>query len=89
MGRPGSKAAYFGPCVGRSADVADRLVGWFLARHPDEVVYWDILQGNPEATRLASQYGFRPVRQLTRMFRGPVAYGDESLVYAIAGFEYG
>jgi len=89
MGRPGSKAAYFGTCVARSAGAADRLLRWFLARHPEEPVYWDILQSNREATRLASQYGFRPVRQLTRMFRGPVSEGDESLVFAIAGLEYG
>jgi len=89
MGRPGSKAAYFGPCVARSAGAGDRLLRWFLARHPEEPVYWDILQSNGEATRLASQYAFRPVRRLTRMFRGPVSEGDESLVFAIAGLEYG
>jgi len=89
IGRPGSKAVYFGPCVAGSAGDADRLLRWFLARHPSEPVYWDILQGNREATRLASQYGFRPVRQLTRMFRGRVIQGDESLVFAIAGLEYG
>jgi len=89
MGRPGSKAAYFGPCVTRSAGAGDRLLRWFVARHPNEPVYWDILQGNREAAWLASQYGFRPVRQLTRMFRGSPIQGDESLVFAIAGLEYG
>ncbi len=89
MGRAGSKAVYFGPCVAGPADSADRLLRWFLARHPHEPVYWDILQGNREAASLASQYGFRPVRQLTRMFRNPVIQADQSLVFAIAGFEYG
>lgn len=89
MGRPGTKAVYFGPCVAKSADTADRLLRWFLARHATEPLYWDILQSNREATRLASQYGFRPVRQLTRMFRKAGIQGDESLVFAIAGFEYG
>lgn len=89
MGRPGSKAAYFGPCVAGSAGAADRLLRWFLARHSNESVYWDILGTNREAARMASEYRFRPVRQLTRMFRGPVTRGDESLVWAIAGLAYG
>jgi GNAT superfamily N-acetyltransferase len=89
MARPGSKAVYFGPCVTRSADNAEYLLRWFLARHPQQRVYWDILQENRDATRLASQYGFHSVRQLTRMFRGPALPEDPSLVFAIAGFEYG
>jgi GNAT superfamily N-acetyltransferase len=89
MGRPGTKAAYFGPSVARSAAAADCLERWFLARHPNEPVYQDILCSNREAARLASQYGFRPVRRLTRMFHGPVTPADESLVFAIASFAYG
>jgi len=93
MGRHGSKAAYFGPCVaaegGAGGEVCERLLRWFLAGHPSEAVYWDILQSNREATALASRYGFTPVRTLTRMFRGPVTPSDKSLVFAIAGFEYG
>lgn len=89
MARPGSKACYFGPCVTRMADSAERLLRWFLVRHPQERVYWDILTANRDATRLANQYGFSPIRQLTRMFRGPAIPDDPSLVFAIAGFEYG
>jgi ribosomal protein S18 acetylase RimI-like enzyme len=89
MGRPGSKAAYFGPCVAAHSEVCERLLGWFLARHASEAVYWDVLQSNREAAALASRYGFTPVRTLTRMFRGPVIPSDHSLVFAIAGFEYG
>ena len=33
MGRPGSIAAYFGPCVARSASAARDLAAWFLHRH--------------------------------------------------------
>ena len=89
MGRPGSKAAYFGPCVAKTADAAEDLLRWFLARHPRERIYQDILEGNREAARLARQYGFRAGRRLTRMFRGEVTQGDDSVVFGIAGFEYG
>ena len=89
MGRPGSKATYFGPSVAKSAAAAERLLRWYLSRHSKETVYHDILCRNREAARLASLYGFRPARRLTRMFRGPVTPADESLVFAIAGLEYG
>ncbi len=46
MGRPGSQAAYFGPCVADSSGVAETLLRWYLARHPAEPVYWDILAAN-------------------------------------------
>ena len=70
MGRPGSRAAFFGPCVAASVDVARRFVDWFVARHAGEPVYWDLLPDNPEAALLAESVGFRRIRQLVRMARG-------------------
>ena len=63
----------------------------FLARRPDEAIYWDILPQNSEALRIAQETGFQPVRKLVRMVRpaGTQFRHDDSLVYAIAGFEYG
>jgi GNAT superfamily N-acetyltransferase len=94
MGRPGSKAAYFGPCVSRSPEAARELLAWFAARHPGQAMYWDLLPGNPAAVRLAREFGFEPLRRLVRMVRPgapgavPLAH-DEGRVFAIAGFEYG
>lgn len=94
MGRAGSRAAYFGPCVGRSAASVRRLLESFLSEHSDEAVYWDLLPENEAAAELAQEFGFAPVRRLVRMARreasgaAPVA-GDSSLVFALAGFEYG
>ena len=94
MGRAGSRAPYFGPCVCRSAETARALAGWFLRRHVGEPVYWDVLAGNAEAVRLARELGFEPVRHLVRMVRrgvpgaAPLAH-DDSLVFGIAGFEFG
>jgi hypothetical protein len=94
MARAGSKAAYFGPCVTRSAKDARRFVEWFLAAHPGVPLYWDVLEENRAAVALADELGFTPVRRLVRMGRRGVPAaaplkGDSSLVFAIAGFEFG
>lgn len=94
LGRPGSRAAYFGPCVSKSPDAARRLLRWFLARHPGELIFWDLLTENPHAVALAQEHGFRPARRLWRMFRNvcatqPGQKPDYSIAYAIAGFECG
>jgi ribosomal protein S18 acetylase RimI-like enzyme len=94
MGRPGSQAFYFGPCVCRTVDSARRLLEYFLARHAAETIFWDLLHSNPAALELARRFGFQPRRRLVRMsLRGredaqPLGNRDE-LVYALAGFEYG
>lgn len=92
--RPGSLAAYFGPCVARSAEAARNLLQWFLERHAGQPVFWDLLPANEAAVALAREFGFERRRELVRMVRpGPAAAGsfehDDSMVYAIAGFEYG
>ena len=94
MVRPGSKAAYFGPCVAKSPAAAEDLLRWFLARHSREQACWDILLDNHDAVALARKYGFQPVRRLRRMVRNlkaPAALVNPkySTVFAIAGFEYG
>ncbi|HVX67469.1 MAG TPA: GNAT family N-acetyltransferase, partial [Bryobacteraceae bacterium] len=53
MGRPGSQAAYFGPCVSESAAEARQLLEWFLAAHPNQPVLWDVLPDNAPAAALA------------------------------------
>ena len=94
MGRPGTKAAYFGPCVSRSPETARVLLQSFLARHAGETVVWDLLPGNPEALRLAQEFGFERRRRLVRMaLTGrpdpPPFLHNDAAVYGIAGFEYG
>jgi len=94
MGRPGSKAFYFGPCVCRDKEAARTLLVCLLSRHPGQPVFWDILPRNQAALRLAQEFGFQPRRRLVRMVRPgsseapPLAHND-ALVYGIAGFEYG
>ena len=89
-GRPGSEAAYFGPCVARSERDARAMLRSYLGNHAHERVFWDLLPSNPRAVEMALSHGFVPLRHLTRMRHGdePVAW-DASKVYAIAGFEFG
>ena len=94
MGRPGSKAAYFGPCVSRSPEAARELLAWFAARYPHQAVYWDLLPGNAGSVRLARESGFEPLRRLVRMVRkgtrdAAAMDNHDEQVFAIAGFEYG
>ena len=94
MGRPGSKAAYFGPCVALSPAAARELVSWFVARHAHETIFWDILPENQAAVAIAQEFGFAPLRRLVRMSLAgrtdvtEFVHHDEN-VFAIAGFEYG
>jgi GNAT superfamily N-acetyltransferase len=94
MGRAGSVASYFGPCVARSQDAARDLLLWFLNRHGGESIYWDILAANCEAVELAREFGFERARELTRMTLAGADHAtplqnNDALVFAAAGFEYG
>jgi hypothetical protein len=94
MGRSGSRAAYFGPCVARSAGAARELLTWFLHRHEQEDVYWDILAVNTDAVEIAREFGFECRRELVRMALADVKnhsplQNRDSLVFATAGFEFG
>ncbi|MFN7919956.1 MAG: GNAT family N-acetyltransferase [Bryobacteraceae bacterium] len=94
MSRPGDLATYFGPCVVRTRDAARLLIECFLEKHGGEDVFWDLFPDNSDAVQLAIDFGFQPVRQLTRMVaavtpeRTPLLRHNAS-VFAIAGFEYG
>lgn len=95
MGRPGTLAAYFGPCVSTRPQTARSFLLWYLARHSHEAVCWDLIPDNVEAVKLALKFGFEKRRTLTRMERpGGERISGEYLerpedVYALAGFEFG
>jgi GNAT superfamily N-acetyltransferase len=94
MARPGSEAHYLGPCVSRSPEAARRLLSWAIAEAGDRPICCDLLPDNIEAVRLARELGFERRRELVRMVRrgagstAPIE-ADNSLIYAVAGFEYG
>jgi RimJ/RimL family protein N-acetyltransferase len=89
MGRDGTHAAYFGPCIGGSFEAARELLCAFLEARAQQPVYWDILATNPAAADLARECGFARNRELLRMVRGGSLTQDASLTFAIAGFEFG
>jgi len=90
LGRPGRTAAYFGPCVSESQSAARSLLHWFIASHANESIFWDLFPHHTKAVELAHEFGFRPVRQLTRMsLHAPRPSLPDARIYAIAGFEYG
>ncbi len=89
LSRPGARARYLGPCVADGPAKAEEVIRAALAAQPNEPWYWDLLPDNGEAAALAVCLGFAPVRRLVRMRLGPPFSGDDRLVYAIAGFEFG
>jgi GNAT superfamily N-acetyltransferase len=94
MNRAGDRARYFGPSVVRTRDAARQLLESFLAKFPNEEIYWDLLPDNTDAVQLAIDNGFEPARHLVRMSLAcrpslrPLVQNSSS-VFAIAGFEYG
>ena len=90
LGRPGRNAAYFGPCLSKTPSGALNLLQRFLARHSNMPIYWDLFPHHQHAAQLAAEFGFRPVRRLSRMSLGARARQlPDALIYGIAGFEYG
>ena len=69
MLRPGHIATTLGPLVARDADAAKQIAQALLRQAPGSV-FWDIPQPYTRAVQLAETLGFRPVRELTRMWTG-------------------
>lgn len=88
MHRAGRELRYIGPCVAKSTEAAEQLIRSVLRRSPGPWL-WDIPAENTEARSLASSLGFTVSRRLVRMYRGEPVRAAESLVYGLAGFEFG
>lgn len=93
FGRPGSSAWFVGPCVARKKRSAAALLRRLLERQQGKRVFWDFLPSNQSARELATELGFRPVRQLERMMLywgdSPALRSHPKQVFATAGFEFG
>lgn len=86
--RPGIRAAYIGPCIAANADSAQTLIE-HCATGGEARWFWDLLPANEQAVKLATDFGFRVERRLMRMARGAELRGNDAMIYAIAGFEFG
>jgi hypothetical protein len=83
MLRAGSRAAYLGPVIADNPQIAAKIICELL----DTIggpVFWDVPTPNAHAVRHAKNLGFRPIRQLLRMWTGEPNAGDVSRQYAIA-----
>jgi GNAT superfamily N-acetyltransferase len=86
--RQGRVTAHLGPCVSEDPITARSLFSTTL-QGTSCGWSWDLLPANREAAAIAQDLGFAPQRQLLRMARGKELRGQESAIYAIAGFELG
>lgn len=85
MLRSGRLGWYFGPCLGENLS---QCVDWAIGQHLGDLIFWDLFPDDAEAVRVATSRGFRRVRELVRMRRGP-ALPAPCNVHAICGFEFG
>lgn len=84
MLRAGYLARYLGPVVAESHNVARDIILELLAQSPDKT-FWDVPETNSNAVALAESLGFRPVRDLTRMWIGSSCLtGRMDLQYAFS-----
>lgn len=84
--RPGRVASYIGPVTARTpAEAEDRILHCGVSGP----CFWDVPAANPAALALSERLGFRPVRRLIRMRRGPAIVEHPEYIFALAGFEYG
>ena len=67
----------------------DVLLEEMLARHPEGGWFWDLLPANEASVRIASAFGFEPVRRLARMVWGQELRGQDDQIFAIGGLEFG
>lgn len=84
MLRRGFLASYLGPLIVTELSAAARVIQDLL-RCTSEPVFWDIPDPNHQAVALAEQLHFRPVRHLTRMWRGSYCVrADLERLFALA-----
>jgi hypothetical protein len=90
LARPGSNAAFFGPWVAESTHAAESLLRGFLAQRGDGASVIDLFPHHKQAVALASAFGYRPFRKLTRMVLSPAPVQlPDPRIFGIAGFEWG
>ncbi len=91
LGRPGSNAYAFGPCVAADAQTAKRLLCGLMSRIRADSFFWDLFPDVPAAVELARELGFERRRRLVRMALRPEhpLMGRPERVFGAAGFEYG
>lgn len=84
MIRPGTNAGYLGPVAATDPQTAEDIIRTLLATHPGRYL-WDIPSPNSAGVALAESLGFRPIRDLLRMWTGTeLIEGRPEHQYALA-----
>ncbi len=90
LGRHGRLREQLGPLIAANAETAGRLLDACLAAHPERAVFLDAPDDQHSWNATLVERGFAIERPFLRMYRGQlVTPGEPSLVYAIAGPEFG
>lgn len=86
--RPGSVATYLGPVVTQHpgienvAEVESLIV--LMLESEQGRIFWDIPESNEAARKMAARLGFKPARQLLRMWAdGPLVEGRPDLQFGL------
>jgi GNAT superfamily N-acetyltransferase len=90
FGRHGHVREHLGPIVARNHEAARTLVESCLAAVSERAVFMDVPAGQQAFRWFLLAAGFAVERPFLRMYRGELtAPGEPSLIYAIAGPEFG
>ena len=87
--RAGREISYIGPSVCESPVASQKLMERALLNPSQGGWFWDLMVDNKPAISVAQDLGFAPKRHLLRMVRGKDVRGNETAIYALAGFELG
>ena len=90
FGRHGHVREHLGPLVADTRESAQVLLDACLASHPDRSFFIDAPERDDGWAGVLRDLGFAVERPFLRMSRGPLsAPGNPSVVYAVAGPEFG
>jgi GNAT superfamily N-acetyltransferase len=89
MFRDGSRAAYLGPAVARTAETGCALLDWAFAQCAGRLVFTDLPSDNVAALAWAKSHGLTVQRPFTRMCYGPRVGDQPACLWASSGPEKG
>lgn len=90
FGRHGHVREHLGPMIARDQEAARELLQSCLAAIPERAVFMDVPDDQQAFRMFLLAAGFAVERPFLRMYRGELtARGQPSLIYAIAGPEFG
>ena len=90
VARPCREGVKIGPLFSPTPSIAEALLRALAAGLPEgTLVTLDCPEPNREAAALGKAFGFEPVFETARMYRGPAPEIDLSGVYGITSFELG